>query len=84
MTKKWYAVYRGRVPGVYNEWSECQALVNRFPGSSHKGFQSRSEAEASYLRFTLARERNQNRLKNYYIIPLLLIVIALLLYVIIS
>ena len=45
MTKKWYAVYRGRVPGVYDEWSECQAQVDRFPGSSHKGFQSKTEAK---------------------------------------
>ena len=35
MTKKWYAVYIGRLPGVYDEWSECQAQVNRFPGSSY-------------------------------------------------
>ena len=83
MTKKWYAVYRGRVPGVYDEWSECQAQVDRFSGSSHKGFESKSEAEASYLKFTLAGERNQNRMKNYFIIPFLLIVIAFLLYVII-
>jgi hypothetical protein len=55
----------------------------RFLGGSQKGFQRRSEVEASYLRFMLARERNQNQLKNYYIIPPLLIVIALLLHVII-
>ena len=81
--KKWYAVYGGRVPGVYDEWSECQAQVDRFLGSSHKGFKSKSKAEASYLKFTLAGERKKNRLKNYFIIPFLLIVIAFLLYLII-
>ena len=84
MAKKCYAVYIGRVPGVYDEWPECQAQVSWFSGGSHKGFDSRQEAEASYLRFMLARERNQNRLQNYYIILLLLIAIALLLYVITS
>ena len=85
MAKKCYAVYIGKVPGVYDEWPECQAQVYRFPGGSQRRFDIHSEAEASYLRFTLARERNQNLcLKNYYIIPLLLIVTALLFYVIIS
>ena len=83
MAKKCYAVYIGRVPGVYDEWSECQAQVDRFSGSSHKGFQSKSEAEASYLKFMLAGERKKNQLKNYFIIHFLLIVIAFLLYVII-
>jgi viroplasmin and RNaseH domain-containing protein len=84
MARKWYAVYVGHVPGVYDEWPECQAQVYRFPGGSQKGFDSRMEAEASYLRF-IAQQRIQNRCrKNYYIIPLLLIVIALLFYAIIS
>lgn len=69
MLKKWYAVYIGRVPGVYNVWRECQAKMNRFPRSSHRGFQTRSEAEASYLRFMLAGERNRNQRKNYFVIP---------------
>ena len=84
MARKWYAVYVGHVPGVYDEWPECHAQVYRFPGGSQKGFDSRMEAEASYLRF-IAQQRIQNRRhKNYYIIPLLLIVIALLFYAIIS
>jgi ribonuclease HI len=83
MARKWYAVYVGHVPGVYDEWPECQAQVYRFPGRSQKGFDSKVEAEASYLRF-IAQQRIQNqRRKNYYIIPLLLIVIALISYVIV-
>ena len=81
MTKKWYAVYIGRLPGVYDEWSECQAQVNRFPGSSYKGFQSKSDAEASYLRFTVVDvERKKNRLKNYLLLAFFFIAMALFLY----
>src|SRR3954469_23054004 len=66
MKKKWYAVYIGRRPGVYDEWSECHAQVNRFRGSSYKGFQSKSEAEGSYLKFmVLDVERNKNGPKYY-------------------
>ena len=49
-----YAMYKGKVPGLYDEWHECEAQVTGFKGASHKGFKSREEAEASYLRFTLA------------------------------
>jgi viroplasmin and RNaseH domain-containing protein len=25
---KWYMVYSGRVPGVYEEWEDCQAQAD--------------------------------------------------------
>jgi hypothetical protein len=84
MAKKCYAVYIGRVLGVYDEWLECQAQVYRYPNGSQRGFYSRGEVEDSYWRWTLARERDRNRrLNNYYIIALLLIVIAFLFYIIV-
>jgi len=87
MAKKCYAVYIGKVPGVYDQWPECQAQVHRFPGGSQRGFNTREEAEASYLRFTLAREEREEdqrrRFMSYYIIPLFLIVTALLFYIIV-
>ena len=78
--KQCYVVYKGKVQGVYDEWPECQAQVEGVSGASHKGFKSRQEGEASYLRFTLARERTRNRHLMYCIVPLSLIVIALLAY----
>ena len=78
-----YVVYKGKVLGVYKEWSECQAQVNGVSGASYKGFENKQEAEASYLRFTLARERTRNCRLMYCIVPLSLIVIALLPYIIV-
>ena len=78
-----YVVYKGKVPGVHNEWPECQVHVNGVSGASHKGFKNRQVAVASYLRFTLARERIHNRRLMYCIVPLSLIVIALLAYTIV-
>ena len=49
---KCYVVYEGKVPGVYDEWHECQVQVQGVSGASHKGFKSRQEAQASYLRYT--------------------------------
>ena len=84
MARKWYAVYVGHVPGVYDEWRECQAQVSGFLGGSQKGFDSRAEAEGSYLGF-IAQHGIENKrcCKNYYIVPLLIIVIALIMYVLV-
>ena len=47
----WYVVYRGKVPGVYQTWAQCNAQVCGFSGNSHQSFATREEAEASYLQF---------------------------------
>ena len=46
MARKFYAVARGRKPGIYLTWSECQAMVSGFPKASYKSFSSRAAAEA--------------------------------------
>ena len=41
-----YAVARGRAPGVYRSWTECQAQVHGFAGARFKRFDSKESAEA--------------------------------------
>lgn len=43
--KKYYGVYKGFIPGVYDNWDECNAQVSGFSGAIFKGFSTRSEAE---------------------------------------
>ena len=82
MAKDCYAVFVGRVPGVYDHWRATQAQVHRFPDASHRGFNSRAEAESSYLRWTLQHEQGRDRrCLKYYIVVLLLMLIALLFYI---
>ncbi|XP_046751821.1 ribonuclease H [Diprion similis] len=40
-----YAVAKGRNPGVYKTWDECKAEVNKFPRPVYKKFPSKAEAE---------------------------------------
>ena len=40
----YYAVARGRVPGIYQTWSECSAQVQKFNGPRYKKFSTESEA----------------------------------------
>lgn len=43
---KFYAVRKGKKPGIYLTWDECQAQVHGFKGAQFKKFESRVEAEA--------------------------------------
>ena len=82
--RKWYVVYQGRVPGVYDEWEDYLKQVNKFQGNSYKGYKSREEAEARYMNH-VAEESWRNRMKTgFIVIPILLIVTAFLLYVIVA
>ena len=45
---KFYAVRKGRKPGIYSTWSECEAQVKGFPQAEYKSFRQRADAE-SYL-----------------------------------
>lgn len=45
MAKKYYAVAKGKTPGIYFTWDDCKAQVEGFSGAMYKGFTSLSEAE---------------------------------------
>lgn len=45
MKPKYYAVRRGRAPGIYTTWDAALAQVNGFQGAVYKGFATRQEAE---------------------------------------
>lgn len=42
---KFYTVWQGIEPGVYNTWNECLAQTKGFEGAKFKSFPSRAEAE---------------------------------------
>lgn len=44
--KKYYAVAKGRKPGIYDNWPDAQAQVMNFAGAVYKGFPTRNEAES--------------------------------------
>ena len=46
MPGKYYAVKKGRTPGVYQSWTECKAMVDGFPGAVYKSFKNKEEALA--------------------------------------
>lgn len=45
---KYYAVKKGREPGIYLSWEECKKQVDGFSGAVYKSFSNHEEAE-NYL-----------------------------------
>ena len=43
-----YVVVKGRNPGIYRTWAECQAEVAGFSGAVFKGYETMEEAEKAY------------------------------------
>ena len=46
--RKFYVVWEGRAPGVYDSWEECEAQINGYPGARYKAFSSQSDAVAAF------------------------------------
>lgn len=42
---KFYAVARGRVPGIYKDWDQAQVAINDSKGAKYKKFATMAEAE---------------------------------------
>lgn len=45
MAKKYYAVRKGRAPGIYESWETCKKEVMGFAGAEYKGFMTMEEAK---------------------------------------
>ena len=61
---KFYAVRKGRNPGIYFSWLECKSQIHRYPGAVYKSFECLESAENYMDEY---REENENRMKfsNY-------------------
>ena len=49
-SRRYYAVARGRNPGVYKDWGDAERQVNGFSGALHKKFKSLREARTFVIR----------------------------------
>lgn len=46
--RKFYVVWVGRVPGIYDDWAECLDQVDKFPGARYKAFDSQTAATIAF------------------------------------
>ena len=46
--QKYYVVWDGVEPGVYDSWVQCQEQIKGYPNAKYKSFKNRQEAEEAY------------------------------------
>ena len=46
--QKYYVVWVGNQPGIYNSWAECAEQVNGFPGAKYKAFERKEQAQEAF------------------------------------
>ena len=44
MATKYYAVKKGKTPGIYENWDDCKKQVIGFKGAVYKSFETEEEA----------------------------------------
>lgn len=47
--KKYYVVWAGHNPGVYDNWNDCLKQTKNFPAAKYKSFKTRDEAHDAFL-----------------------------------
>ena len=56
--KKWYVVWKGLEPGVYESWLECKLQIDGFEGAVYKSFENQLKAIEAF------RSDSKNYIKN--------------------
>ncbi len=46
--RKFYVVWEGHSPGIYDSWEECELQVKNFPGAKYKSFDSQDAATEAF------------------------------------
>ena len=46
--QKYYVVWQGHHPGIYDTWAKCQSQVKNFPNARYQAFTTRAEAESAF------------------------------------
>lgn len=47
-SRKFYVVWEGRAPGIYDSWEEAKDQIQGFPGAKYKAFPTQEEATTAF------------------------------------
>ena len=60
MKNKFYVVWKGLTPGVYDSWEACKKEVEGFQGALYKGFPDKDSADAAFAKGFSGFEKTEN------------------------
>lgn len=70
--QKWYVVWVGTEPGIYDSWAQCRMRTHGFPAAKYKSYSSREEAQEAYAagyQPPEPRHRATKRISNQRLTP---------------
>ena len=56
MGRKFYVVWEGRHPGIYEDWNDALEQVENFPSAKYKSFSTQEEAVAAFRKYLAGNE----------------------------
>ncbi|MCH5229265.1 MAG: ribonuclease H family protein [Muribaculaceae bacterium] len=56
---KYYVVFIGHNPGIYDDWEEVKLQTSGFPGAVFKGYSTSAEAAEAYRNFSGVEDRKE-------------------------
>lgn len=67
--KKYYVVWQGVTPGIYESWAECQLQVKGYKDAAYRSFKTREEAENAFAAPHERPEKKEKTKPNGLILP---------------
>lgn len=65
MASKFYAVKKGKTPGIYFSWEDCKKMVDGYQGAVYKSFKTLEEANA-FIGGSVEMKAASNQLPQIY------------------
>jgi ribonuclease HI len=70
--KKYYVVWVGNNPGIYESWADTQLQVKSFPNAKYKSFKTKEEAEEAFggpYEFKAAKSKSKPEFNREDVLP---------------
>ena len=65
-SSKYYVVWEGFDPGIYNSWTECQLKIKNYPNAKYKSFKNLEEAKNAYAMGFFGYQKQKKLTKNSF------------------
>jgi ribonuclease HI len=67
--QKYYVVWEGQNPGIYDNWEDCLLQTKGYPGAKYKSFTSQKEAEEAFYQGPQLQKRSPSKRPRHQLHP---------------